>query len=119
MLFSCKTKTLIQEIPVEIPSIHTEYVQKYDSIYVHDSIFQVIETKNDTIYNTKTVFQYKYKTKNDTICKTDTITKPIYITKKEIIEKEIIPWKKIFGIFGVCSLLFILLIYKVRGKILF
>lgn len=112
MLFSCKTKTLIQEIPVEIPQIHTEYVQKYDSIYVHDSIFQVIETKNDTVFNTKTVFQYKYKTKNDTICKTDTITKPIYITKTEIIEKEIIPWKKI----AFCSLIIIIIFLIIKFR---
>lgn len=112
LLCSCKTKTLIQEVPVEVPQIHTEYVQKYDSIYIHDSIFQIIEKKNDTVYNTKTVIQYKYKAKSDTILTSDTITKPVYITKTEIVEKEIVPLDKI--LFVLISIIIVFAIYKFR-----
>lgn len=112
LLCSCKTKTLIQEVPVEVPQIHTEYVQKYDSVYIHDSIYQIIEKKNDTVYNTKTIIQYKYKAKGDTILIIDSISKPVYITKTEIVEKEVVPWNKI--LFVLISIIIVFIIYKFR-----
>lgn len=112
LLCSCKTKTLIQEVPVEVPQIHTEYVQKYDSVYIHDSIYQIIEKKNDTVYNTKTIIQYKYKAKGDTILIIDTISKPVYITKTEIKTVEVMPWNKI--LFVLISSIVGFVIYKFR-----
>lgn len=113
LVCSCKTRTLIQEVPVEVPIIKTEYIQKADSVYQKDSIYQIIETRHDTIFNTKTVIQYKYKEKIDTICRTDTINKPVYITKT--VTKEVVPWKKMFWIgFGCLTIFLGLLIYKKR-----
>ena len=119
-LFSCKTTTKIVEIPIE--TIKTEYVDKvqYDSIYLKDSI--LIMQKGDTIYNTKIVYQYKYKYLKDTINIKDTIQIPIKITEvKEVNKIYTHQWILIImGFLALCYLVYkiINLIYNKYGKML-
>ena len=119
-LFSCKTTTKIVETPIE--TIKTEYVDKvqYDSIYLKDSI--LIMQKGDTIYNTKVVYQYKYKYLKDTINIKDTIQIPIKITEvKEVNKIYTHQWILIIvGFLALCYLVYkiINLIYNKYGKVL-
>lgn len=119
-LFSCKTTTKIIEVPIE--TIKTEYVDKvqYDSIYLKDSI--MITQKGDTIYNTKTVYQYKYKYLKDTINIKDTIQIPIKITEvKEVNKIYTHQWILIvIGFLALCYSIYkiINLIYNKYGKML-
>ena len=119
-LFSCKTTTKIVEIPIE--TIKTEYVDKvqYDSIYLKDSI--IIRQKGDTIYNTKIVYQYKYKHLKDTINIKDTIQIPIKITEvKEVNKIQTHQWiLVVIGFLALCYLAYkiINLIYNKYGKML-
>ena len=119
-LFSCKTTTKIVEVPIE--TIKTEYVDKvqHDSIYLKDSI--LIIQKGDTIYNTKIVYQYKYKYLKDTINIKDTIQIPIKIIEvKEVNKIYTHQWILIIvGFLALCYLVYkiINLIYNKYGKML-
>lgn len=119
LLFSgCKTHTIIQEVPVEVPVIHTQYVNNYDSIYIHDSIYHVVKYQNDTIYDTKTIYKYIYNNHNDTIVKHDSISKPVYITKTEIkeVEKKLNWLQQTLMYIGIGTII-IILIYLIYKKI--
>ena len=88
---SCRaTKTI--EIPVEVPKIEKEYVNKTDSIFIHDSVFHTIYRESDTVYSQVIKYRYKYLVKRDTILRQDTIYKTQYLTKN--VEKKIkyVPW---------------------------
>lgn len=85
LLYSCSsTKYIDREVPIE--TIRTEQLlqKQKDSIYIHDSIN--IYTNNDTIFQTKYRYIYKYLTKVDTICKVDTVQVPIRVTTTKIRE---------------------------------
>lgn len=60
--------------------VHTQYVDKvkYDSIYLHDSIYTYV--KGDTVFYTKYKDMYKYIYLRDTIHSTDTLR---VVDKKE------------------------------------
>lgn len=116
ILFSCKAKEKIVEVPVEIPKIKTEikYVDKlqHDSIYLKDSVF--IYQKGDTIFNNKILYKYKYKYLKDTINvnKVDTIYKPIRITET-VVKNELNTIQKTLMYIGLFTLMFIIIcIYK-------
>lgn len=113
---SCKQAQVIQEQPIELPQTHIDYINHYDSVYIHDSIYQFIEHKDGTLINTKAILKYTYKIKYDTIIVKDTITKPVYITKTEIKTVEVIPWMKISSVL-IC-LIILALIYKFRHYII-
>lgn len=86
----CKGPKYI-EVPVE--TIRTEYIVNKDSIYIHDSIWTLIDRAGDTVYIEK--FKLKYKTiyKTDTVCKTDTIPKIVKVTETIEVNK-LRKWQK-------------------------
>ena len=86
ILASCRTTKTI-EVPVEVPQIKTEYVNKTDSILIHDSVFHTIYREADTVYSQLIKYRYKYLVKRDTILRQDTI----YLTKTltNTVEKKI------------------------------
>lgn len=83
LLSGCKTRY------VTVPEYHfrdtTKMVYLRDSVFLHDSVFVTVETKGDTVYNTKTVTKYLYKDKfrTDTlaIIKRDSVPKIVMVEK--------------------------------------
>ena len=115
-LTSCQTTKTVQ-VPVEVPVIKTEYVNKIDSFYKLDSIFVNKYTKGDTVFVDKEKLKYIKIVKKDTIKVTDTITKPIYVNKTETKEVKYIPWYvKVFAYIGVFSLVAILIYSIIKFK---
>lgn len=86
ILASCRTSKTI-EVPVEVPFIKTEYINKTDSILIHDSIHHYVYSKSDTVFSEIVKYRYKYLVKRDTILRVDTI----YLTKTltNTVEKKI------------------------------
>ena len=84
------TKTI--EVPVEVPVIKTEYINKTDSILIHDSIHHYVYSKSDTVFSEIVKYRYKYLVKRDTILRQDTIYKTKTLTNT--VEKKIkfVPW---------------------------
>lgn len=84
ILASCKTKY------VAVPEVHTEYVNRTDSVYLRDSIYQrdsVImymqgDTMFKTIYLNKYVFRDRWRTKVDSFIKVDSISVPYPVERK-------------------------------------
>lgn len=115
---SCK-QTEYVEVPVE--TIKTEYIVNKDSIFVHDSIWTLIEKQSDTVYINKYKEYTKYVYKTDTICKTDTIPKIVKVEK--IIEvNKLRKWQKYLMYLGggFLSLIISTIIFKIaRWKSLF
>lgn len=106
LLFSCQTRYIEKEIPVEI--IKKEYITniQHDSIYCHDSIDRY--TKGDTVFINKIKYLYKQKIVNDTIIRIDTIPKVLKTT--EIVElNRLHNYQKILIGFGILSLLLVLI----------
>lgn len=91
LMASCNTTKTI-EIPVEVPKIEKEYVNKTDSILIHDSIHHYVYSKSDTVFSEIVKYRYKYLVKRDTLVKSDTI----YLTKTltNTVENKIkfVPW---------------------------
>lgn len=92
VIFSaCKPVEKIQYVDRE--KIVYQNVIQHDSIFndVHDSIFQTIYQKGDTVYNVKykekikEVYKYLYKT--DTLFK-DSIQ---FVEKKDVVVKKVVP----------------------------
>lgn len=109
-LASCKTQRI--EVPVEVPITHTEYVNKTDSFYLHDSIYLERYTANDTVFLNKYVYRDKFHTKTDTLVRLDSISVPVYITKT--VEVNHLYWfQKAFIFLGIASFIgFVLWIIK-------
>lgn len=123
ILGSCWSPKYI-EVPVE--KVKTVYVNntsqdstnKFDSIYIYDSIY--IKEKGDTIYSYKEKTKYKIQFKDriinnsDTVIKIDSIDKPV-IVEKEVQVNKIYWWQKCLMYTG---LLFLIgLIVKLYNKI--
>lgn len=113
---SCKTRREVVEIPIEVPQIKTEYINKTDSILIHDSVFHTIYREADTVYSQLIKYRYKYLVKRDTLVKSDTI----YLTKTltNTVEKKIkfVPWYlKSLACIGAAALL--LLGIKLKFKL--
>ena len=84
ILSSCAaTKTLY--VPIENKT--TEYITKVDSIWLRDSIYYYIHTKNDTVYSTKEIYKLKEVIKKDTVMVKDTISIPVEIEKIVVTNK--------------------------------
>lgn len=86
LLVSCGTTRGIQQVPVPVETVRTEYVNtiKYDSIYIRDSIDRYFKGDTVVIYKYKDI--YKYKVRTDTLVVRDTIQVPIE-TKFETIKE--------------------------------
>ena len=105
-------------MPVEVPVIKTEYVNKIDSFYQLDSVFVDKYIKGDTVFVDKEKLKYIKIVKKDTIQVTDTIPKPIYVNKTETKEVKYIPWYvKVFAYFGVFSLAALLIYLLIKFKV--
>ena len=104
---SCRT----QYIPVE--SVRTEYKTldsiRFDSIYQRDSVYMLV--KDDTIYQYRYKYLYRYLTTNrtDTILKHDSIPIPYPVEKQlsrwQTIKMELGGWA--FGIIILFTLIII------------
>lgn len=87
----CKTKERVEYVD----RWKTEYqtIVQHDSIYfdVHDSVWQTIYQKGDTIYNTKYKERIQYKDR--LVYKTDTLFRDSvrYEVKKETQIKKVVP----------------------------
>lgn len=93
----CCKQTEYVQVPVE--TIRTEYITNRDSIYVHDSIWTLIEKTKDTVYIDRYKQFTKYVYQTDTILTTDTITK--VVTVKETVEvNKLKKWQKILMTLG-------------------
>lgn len=103
---SCRTSKTI-EVPVEVPKIEKRYINKTDSILIHDSIHHYVYRKSDTVFSEIVKYRYKYLVKRDTLVKSDTI----YLTNTltNTVEKKIryvpIIYKILAGIGGAALLL--------------
>lgn len=78
LLSGCRTKY------VEVPVVHTEYVNRVDtfiqkdSVFRHDSVF--IHSKGDTVWfekwHTQYVDRWKETVRSDTVIRVDTVARP-------------------------------------------
>lgn len=86
---ACKTPTKYIEVPVQVETVRTEYINKLykDSIFVHDSIDRYIS--GDTVYQLKYKYIYKYMNRTDTVHKTDSIQIPVEIKTTEVKVQEV------------------------------
>lgn len=85
LLLSCSTTQKVGETRTERVYVnHTDTLQNYDSIYIHDSVFSFM--KGDTVFLNRTHTNYKYKYLNKYVyrdsIKTDSVRVPQYIEKK-------------------------------------
>ena len=128
-LTSCRTvkyidRTVVDSTKIAVPITNTkiEYRDRflYDSIYIHDSIFTLIN--NDTVYISKNKETNRLVNKTDTIIKTDTIKVPVEITKTvtktETCVNEVNKlywWQKILMSIG--GIVFVLIIIYIVLKI--
>jgi hypothetical protein len=83
--------TTTKYVPVE--NVKTVYLSnnQVDSVILHDSIFQKIHIKGDTVFSDKFIYKNLYikQFKIDTVIKTDTISKPYPVEKiKEVRKKD-------------------------------
>lgn len=91
LISSCATKTKIEYVDREV--VKYEYKTLYDTLIynTHDSIYETVYQKGDTIYNVKykEIVRYKDKIKYQT----DTIYKDSIqnVVNKETVTKKIIP----------------------------
>lgn len=111
-LVACKTKERIEYVD----RWKTEYqtIFQHDSIYVdvHDSVYQIIYQKGDTIYNTKYKEIVKYKDK--VVVRVDTLVRDSiqYVNKTETTIKKVVP-KWCYYCLGVTCLFIIFAIVKI------
>ena len=115
ILFACVACKPIERIQyVDREKIVYQNVIKHDSIFndVHDSVYQTIYQKGDTVFSVKYKEKikevYKYLNQTDTLFK-DSIR---YEIKKETITKKYIPKWCYYSLVG-CFILLIFAIYKI------
>ena len=120
LLLSCSTTQKVGETRTERVYVnHTDTLQNYDSIYIHDSVFSFV--KGDTVYLNKIHVNYKYKYLNRYVyrdsVRTDSVRVPQYI------EKNLSKWQtnclklgkiSLVIIIGLIICLIIKLIIKIR-----
>ena len=115
ILSSCAaTKTLY--VPIENKA--TEYITKVDSIWLRDSIYYYIHTKNDTVYSTKEVYKLKEVIKKDTIMVKDTISIPVEI-EKIVVTNKLTKLQQFLQYIGLISLLLmvVFIVFKIAKYI--
>lgn len=108
---ACKTKTKIEYVDKEV--VRYEYKTLYDTLIQnnHDSVFQTIYQKGDTVYNIK--YKEKIQWRDKIVNMTDTLYRDSIqnVVVKETVEKKIIPkWCYYSLLFSILCLIFA--IYK-------
>lgn len=106
-LLACTTTKVVQ-VPVDRVHIEREVKLQRDSIYVGDSIVQIV--KNDSVFVDRWHTRYKVLWRVDTLQCTDTITKVIEV-QVPIEVNRIYWWQKVFMGLGVT--LFAYILYKI------
>lgn len=112
LLSSCKTIKYV-EVPVE--TVKVEYINKYDSIYVKDSVFHEIKTIKDTVFDIKNVYHKLIETRVDTFKSIDTI--PVIIKEEIPVEVNKIKGYQKVLMYGGGFLFLLLLILFIIGLI--
>ena len=115
LMSSCKTNKVIQEVPVPVETVRTEYITniEYDSIFVKDSIDRFIKGDSVIIYKEHT--KYIYKLLIDTVISHDTVPTVIEVKTTTEVEVNKLRWyQKWLMWLGVVSflVLVVLVTYK-------
>ena len=91
LLCSCATRTKIEYVDREVVKYETKVQHDTLRENLHDSVFVSIETRNDTVFNTKYIERTKYRDR--IVVKIDTCFRDsVSIETKEVtIEKRVVP----------------------------
>lgn len=111
LLTACSTpKEIIKEVPVEV--IKTKYNTQYihDSIYTHDSTF--VYMKGDTVFNTQYKYKYIERTVHDTLISHDTIPQIVNTETTVTVTEKDPQWWPVWLALGI--ILLYLLITKTK-----
>ena len=106
-LLACTTTKVVQ-VPVDRVHIEREVIHQRDSIYVGDSVVQIV--KNDSVFVDRWHTRYKERWRVDTLFRADTITKVIEV-QVPIEVNHLYWWQKALMWLGVT--LFAYSIYKI------
>lgn len=112
MCSSCSPKTQIEYVDREVIKYEKQYVHDTTIIDTHDSIYQIIFQRGDTVYNTKYVEKIKYKDR--VVVKADTCWKDSIRVeyKKETVEKRVTPKWCYYSLIG-CGILILIVGFKI------
>ena len=102
LLTGCRS---IQYVPVD--RVHTEYVNRTDSIFLKDSVFIHEKKVNDTIFIDRGRVQIKYVSKHDTINKTDTIPIIRTVTITKVVNK-VYWWQVVLMTIGLGAIIYLI-----------
>lgn len=98
MMVSCTTT---KYVPVE--TVKTEYINKVDSVLIHDSIYQEVHTKGDTVFLYKYLEHLKEVVRQDTIIRCDSI--PVIVeVERQVITNKLNWWQNFLCVLGGISL---------------
>lgn len=112
LLFLCVSCKTTRTVYVPVDKIKTEYIKQIDSVYVQDSIYYWVHTKNDTVYSEKKIYKLKEVTKKDTIILRDSIPYPIEV-EKVVVTNELYWWQKALAWIGALTLIvFVIQVFK-------
>lgn len=118
LLSGCKTKYIPVEKTVYRDITKCDTLLKYDSIYVHDSVYTLVH--GDTVYKDKvhreTILKNVYKTRIDSFVERDTIPLP-YPVEKALSRWEQFQLKYALWSFGALCMVVLYLLYKLYKKI--
>lgn len=118
LLSGCKTKYIPVEKTVYRNIMKCDTLHKYDSIYVHDSVYTLVH--GDTVYKGKvrkeTIQKNIYRTRIDSFVERDTIPLP-YPVEKELSKWEQFQLKYAVWSFGALCMVVLYLLYKLYKKI--
>lgn len=91
-LVGCKATKVIEQVPVYVHDTAYQTKEVHDSVFVEKE--KIVETKGDTVYETKTITKTKTVTRTDTAYKV--IERPITVTQTETaeVEKPLRWWQK-------------------------
>lgn len=113
ILVGCRTKYVAVPEYHQSTIIRTDTLNRYDSIYIHDSVY--FSAAKDTIFKLryKLVEKYKYKDRirTDTLIKADSIRVPYPV------ERKLTKWEETkmnIGGYAIVGLITIVLVYLAR-----
>ena len=111
LLCSCATKKQIEYRDRIVTEYKTEQVHDTTFVEIHDSIFQKVYQRGDTVYDVKYIEKIKYRDR--IVNKIDTCWRDSIKTeyKEIVVEKKFIP-KWCYYCLGICLILGIFAIVK-------
>lgn len=95
LLFSCKTRHVVEYMTVEVPRVHTEWKTDTlrDSVHLIDSV--KVYTKGDTVFTEKLRYVTKWRERSKIVNTTDTLYKVVDRPVPVEVEKKLSKWQKI------------------------